>query len=133
MIQFSGGIAQSVTCWAVNPEVPGSIPARALEISEILFVVFPAISDRVDCISIWLKVPGSCVSVLYTGHIKEPGCLFEIRARRTLQRRTCLYLMSLSPFWGLSLSLSLWSDHAVSALVEDAPAPLWLQHTGVTM
>ena len=40
----SGGIAQSVTCWAVNPEVPGSIPARPLEIYEILFVVFPAIS-----------------------------------------------------------------------------------------
>ena len=60
---FSGGIAQSVTCWAVNPQVQGLFPARDLEISEILFVVFPDISDRVDRINIWLKVPGSCVSI----------------------------------------------------------------------
>ena len=26
------------------------------------------------------------------------------------------------------LSVYLWSDHAISALVEDAPAPLWLQY-----
>ena len=37
-----------------------------------------------------------------------------------------------SPFWGISLSMYFWSDHAVSALVEDAPAPLWLQ-PGFTM
>ena len=55
-------------------------PAWALEISEILFIVFPAISDRVNRISIWLKVPGSCVSVLYSRHIKESDCLFEVRA-----------------------------------------------------
>ena len=24
--------------------------------------------------------------------------------------------------------MSIWLDHAVSALVEDVPAPLWLQH-----
>ena len=94
---------------------------------EIILLAFPAISNRVDRISIWLKVSGSCVSVLYIGHIKKTGCLFEIRARRIV-RRTCLYLMSLSSFWGLSLSMSLWSDQAVFALVKDARAPLWLHY-----
>ena len=113
-----------VTCWAVNPEVPGSIPGLGPEISEILFVVFPAISDHADRkLSIWLKVTGSCVSVLYTGHIKEPGCLFKVRARRIVCR-TCMYLIFLSPFWVGFLSVCL--SHC--ALVEDAPAPLWLQH-----
>ena len=82
-----------LVCQSRGPDInPGQGPG----ISEIIFVVFPAISDRLDCISIWLKAPWSCVSVLHTGHIKEPCCLFEIRARRTLQRRTCLYQMSLS-------------------------------------
>ena len=29
------------------------------------------LSDLVDRVSIWLKLPGSCVSVLYTVHIKK--------------------------------------------------------------
>ena len=33
----------------------------------------------------------------------------------------CVFLL------GALSRLSLWSDHSVSALVEDAPAPLWLQ------
>jgi hypothetical protein len=36
--------------------------------------------------------------------------------------------MFLSSFWGLSLSMSLWSDQAVFALVKDARAPLWLHY-----
>ena len=62
-----------------------------------------------------------------SGTLKDPGCLLEVRARRIVCR-ACLYLISLSSFWGLSPSLSLWLDYAVSALLEDAPAPLWLQH-----
>ena len=66
----------------------------------------------------------SCVSVLYIGHIlNEPGCLFEVTAMRIV-RRACLYLISLSPLWWLSLSLV----PLVRSRVEDAPVPLWLQH-----
>ena len=100
----------------------------ALEISEFILVVFPAYPTVWIIWTVyWLKEPGSCVSVLYISLIKEPDCLFEVRARRIV-RRACLYLVSLTLFWGLTLSLSLWLDHAVSALEEDAPAPLWLQH-----
>ena len=34
-----------------------------------------------DRMSIWLKVPGSQVSVLEMGQIKEQGSIFEVRAR----------------------------------------------------
>ena len=58
--------------------------AWALDIYEILFEVFlsyPTLwtlaMSRYD-----LKMPESCVSVLYTGHIKEPGFLIEVRARQ---------------------------------------------------
>ena len=61
------------------------------------------------------------------GTLKNQAVYLKVRARHTV-RRACLYLISLSPFLGLSLSLSHWSDHAVSALVEDAHVPLWLQH-----
>ena len=39
-----------------NPEDPGSIPGLGSGISEILFVVFPRLSDRVDRMSFWLKL-----------------------------------------------------------------------------
>ena len=122
-----------VTGWAVNLRGPGfNFRPGPWIFLKFYFLLFPAISGHVDRISVWLKVTGSCVSLLYTEYIKEPGCLFEIRAMRIV-RRTCLHLISLSSFWWLSLSLALWSDHAVSALVEDAHAPLWLQHIGETM
>ena len=55
-----------VTCWAVNPEVPSSIPVRALEIPEILFEVFPAISDRVDdCISMVKGAKKLCIGAIH--------------------------------------------------------------------
>ena len=44
----------------------------------------PGLCGSVGNYIYWLKVPGSCVSVLFTGHIKEPGCLFEVRARRIM-------------------------------------------------
>ena len=84
-------------CWADNPEVLGlDSPAWTLEISEILYVVFSAYLTVWTISTAWLKVQGSCVSVLYTEHNKEPGRLFEVRARR-IERRTCLYLICLSP------------------------------------
>ena len=65
---------------------------------------------------IWLKVPENCVSVLYTRHIKEPDCLFEVKARQ-MPDMPVLKIFSL--FLGLSLRMTLWSYHAVSAQVEN--------------
>ena len=41
----------------------------------LLIFAYPTVSTY------QLKVPGSCVLVLYTRHIKKPDCLFEVRAR----------------------------------------------------
>ena len=78
-------------------------------------------------IGAWFYRGDRCISVLYTGHVKEPDCLFEVRARHTTLDMS-VSNVSMSLFYGLSLSLSLWSDHSVSTLVEDASASLWLQY-----
>ena len=56
--------------------------AWALEISESYLKYFP-LYLTVWTVKYWLKMPGSCVSMLYTGHVKEPDCQFKVRARHT--------------------------------------------------
>lgn len=56
--------------------------------------------------------------MLYTRQVKEPGCLFDIRARlHTLD-------MPVSKDSLVPLKLSLWSDYSKSVLVQDEIALL---------
>ena len=63
------------------------------------------------------------ISVLYTEHIIEACCLFEVKVRRIVHG-ACLYLMPLYLPSGAFLSVC----PCCICTVDDAPAPLWLQH-----
>ena len=67
---------------------------------------------------------GSCVSVLNTGNMKELGCQYEVRAKQIPGMP--VFKITISLLFFFSLSLSLRSDYAVSAMVEDASGPLSL-------
>ena len=78
-----------------------------------------------DCISTGLR----CQEVVYRCY--TPGTLknqtvYSIRARRTKPDISVSNLCDI--LQGALSRLSLWSDHSVSVLVEDAPVPMWLQY-----
>ena len=105
-------------------------PTWPLDISEKCIRSIFRLSDREDRVYRWVLVKGAgklCVGAVHRVPGKKTGNLFDVRAR-CIVHRSYLYLSSLSHVRGfLSLSLSLWSDHAVSALVDDTSASLRLQ------
>ena len=76
---------------------------------EILFGVFTPCRPYEP----FKKLLEGCVFVLYTRHIKEPGCQFE----ELVKCRVSVFKMTTN-FWGISLSLSLWSNNAVYVHLE---------------
>ena len=80
----------------VNPEVPGSILGLGTGNFGNLLVVFPAISDRVDCISNGLRCQ-EAVYLCYTPGTLKNQTVYSIRARRTMPDMSvsnfCVFLL----------------------------------------
>ena len=102
--------AQVVQHRIVNPEVRTRnwYQALALETSEILVIV-DLFFAYLTMWTVWLLFKGArkvCTCAIINWYIKEPGCLFEERAK-SIMRGMAISKFSLSVL-GISLSLSLW-------------------------